>query len=91
MRVALEAAHSQEIADLMKDPQAGKHQGGEWFMPTRMQKIWRRYDKDGNGMLDANEVKPLMVRRRLTRALKLNCAGWVAVGCSRGADHHATK
>jgi len=53
-RVALEAAHAQEIAELMNDPQAGK-------MPTRMQKIWKRYDKDGNGMLDANEVKPLML------------------------------
>jgi len=64
-RKALEAAHSQEIAELINDPQ-----------PTRMQKIWRRYDKDGNGSLDAGEVKPLMVRR-LARALKLNCAGWL--------------
>ena len=75
-RKALEAAHSQEIAELINDPQAGKRAPNEWFAPTRMLKIWRRYDKDGNGSLDAGEVKPLMVRR-LARALKLNCAGWL--------------
>jgi len=51
---AAEATAVEAEAKARQERQAAEAKAG-------MQKIWRRYDKDGNGMLDANEVKPLML------------------------------